>query len=342
MRTARLLCVALVLVGFTYSAMAQEKAPLPKPTPVAKGAAATVNGQPIPEKALQAALRGVPPDKYAEARADILNHFVDNVLIEQHLLQLRIDVPKPEVDKAFAQIKEQMNKSQNPAQSFEKWLEAMAMTEDEARTHIAADLRWDKYVNQQVTDKVLRDYFDKNMEMFDGTMVRARHILLSPPTSDAQALQKARVELELIRQNIEQEVARGLAKLPATTDTLTREKERTRLSEDAFSKTASAKSACPSKEQGGDLGFFPRAGSMVEPFARAAFGLKPHNMSEIVTTQFGVHLILATERKPGKPTKFEDLKDAVKEVYADRVLREGLLAQLRPKAKVVFNPPAKP
>ena len=213
---------------------------------------------------------------------------------------------------------------------------------DELRAHIASDLRWEKYVNQQVTDKTLQDYFAKNSDMFDGSMVRARHILLTPAAGDPQGAAKTEAELRQLRQSIEQKAAEGMAKLPANADTLAREKARSQLLEDAFAQAATVKSACPSKEQGGDVGFFPRAGSMVEPFARAAFALKPHQMSDVVATPFGFHLILATERRPGKPTKFEETKDAVREVYADRVLREGLLAQLRPKAKITITPVSKP
>lgn len=341
MRCHRMLPCVLALAGFVLQAAGQEQAPAPKPVSAAKGVAATVNGQPVPERALQAALKGVPADKVAEARADILNHFIDNMLIDQHLVQLRVEVPKADVDKSVAQVKEQLAKSGAQGLTFEKWLESMMLTEEEMRRHIAAELRWEKYIKEQVTDQVLRDYFTKNSDMFDGTMVRARHILLTPQAGDTQG-QKARAELALVRQAIDQEVMKGLADLPATADTLTREKKRMQLLEDAFAKQAAAKSACPSKQQGGDIGYFPRAGSMVESFARTAFALKPYQMSEVVATQFGMHLILCTERKAGKETKFEEVKEAVREVHADRVVRDGLLSQLRPKAKIEIAPAPKP
>lgn len=341
MRCHRMLPGVLALIGFVAHAAGQEKAPAPNPVPIAKGAAATVNGQPIPERSLQAALKGVPAEKLAEARADILNHFIDNVLLDQHLVQLRVEAAKADVDKSVAQVKEQLSKSATPGFTFEKWLESMMLTEEEMWRHIAAELRWEKYVKEQVTDQVARDYFAKNPEMFDGTMVRARHILLTPQLGDPQG-QKARVELELTRQSIEQEVAKGLAGLSATTDTLSREKKRIQLLEEAFAQQATAKSACPSKQQGGDIGYFPRAGSMVEPFAKTAFALKPFQMSEVVATQFGMHLLLCTERKAGKETKFDEVKEAVREVYADRVVRAGLLSQLRPKAKIEIAPAPKP
>ena len=47
---------------------------------------------------------------------------------------------------------------------------------------------------------------------------------------------------------------------------------------------------------------------MVEPFAKAAFALKPYEMTDVVATEFGYHLILVTARKQGTPKKFEEVK----------------------------------
>src|SRR5205085_1174376 len=88
-----------------------------------------------------------------------------------------------------------------------------------------------------------------------------------------------------------------------------------KLLEEAFAAAAKEKSACPSKDAGGDVNFFARNGMMVEPFAKAAFALKPYQMTEIVKTQYGYHLILVTDRKPGTATKFESVSEEIKEVY---------------------------
>ena len=71
--------------------------------------------------------------------------------------------------------------------------------------------------------------------------------------------------------------------------------------------------------------WFPRIGSMVEPFAKAAFAMKPFQMSEVVTTQFGYHLILVTGRKAGQPVKFADVKEEVKEVYGTKLRKRPFL-----------------
>jgi parvulin-like peptidyl-prolyl isomerase len=76
---------------------------------------------------------------------------------------------------------------------------------------------------------------------------------------------------------------------------------------------------------------------MVEPFAKAAFALKPGQMSDPVQSPFGYHLILVTARKPGQTTKFEEVKEEVKEIFCNR-LREELVGKLRESAKIVITP----
>ncbi len=79
------------------------------------------------------------------------------------------------------------------------------MTEAELREHITADLRWDKFATAQATDKALQELFAGNKDMFDGSSVHARHILLRLTTADGPA------RLQKIKQDIEAEVAKGLS-----------------------------------------------------------------------------------------------------------------------------------
>ena len=124
-----------------------------------------------------------------------------------------------------------------------------------------------------------------------------------------------------------------MTKLPSTADNLAREKERMKALDKAFAAAAAKESTCPSKAEGGNLGWFPRAGAMVEPFARAAFALKPYQMSEPVLTEFGYHLILAVDSKQGKDVKFEDVKPFVQEVYGER-LREAIIVNYKSRSKI--------
>ncbi|MBY0528205.1 MAG: peptidylprolyl isomerase [Gemmataceae bacterium] len=333
-----LLLGLFVLLG--TSATAQDKgappkgAPTPTPpvsaAPPANAIAATVNGQHVMELAVYRALRAVPDAKKGEARPEILGFLIDNVLIDQHLRALNIPVDTKDVDARVDEMRTQL-KRQNL--DFDKVLKDMMLTADELRTHITAELRWEKYIATQATEPILRDVYAKNPDMFDGSMVHARHILLTAPANDAKANENAKAQLLAIRKQVEDEVAKGMAKVPPTADPAARDKEKAKITEDTFAAIAKGRSACPSKDQGGDIGMFQRTGHMVEPFARAAFALKPYEMSGVVTTQFGHHLILTTERRPGAEKKFEEVKDDVKDVYAGR-LRESLIAQQRQSAKI--------
>jgi parvulin-like peptidyl-prolyl isomerase len=69
--------------------------------------------------------------------------------------------------------------------------------------------------------------------------------------------------------------------------------ERLKKGED-FSKLAAEKSTCPSRRKGGDLGWFGH-GMMVRPFEQAAFALQKGQLSEIVKTEFGYHIIKRLE-----------------------------------------------
>lgn len=288
--------------------------------------AVTVNGQPIPEKALQRALQRVPPAKQAEAKASLLEFLIENALVDQYLTQLKVGVEKADVDKRIAQLREEIVKG---GQTVDKVLAELLLTEAELQAQVESDLRWERFVTQQGTEAELRKFYDGSRETFDGTQVRARHILLTPAGGDAKAVEAARAQLETFRKQVEA----AAAKVPAGADPLAKEKARVEALEQTFASLAKEHSVCPTKTRGGDVDWFPRTNGMVEPFARAAFGLKPFQLSEIVQTQFGLHLILVTDRRAGKEVKFEEVKAEVKEVYGDR-LREAVVAYMRARAKV--------
>jgi peptidyl-prolyl cis-trans isomerase C len=328
-RLALIGCTVLLSAGVLAAQTTQIPPPKVEPPPARDVVAARVNGQAIPELAVYRGLLRVPLQRRDQARKDVLNYLIDNTIVDQYLLQLKIQVDAKEVEEHILKVKKE---AADEKKDFKKLLEELVINEDELRTELTGALRWDKFVLRQGTDKVLQDFFKNNLEMFNGSQMHARHILM--PVTDGKKEETA-VKLSVIKKKIEDEVAQALAKLPANADAITREKERAKALEIAFAEAAIKNSTCPSNKDGGDLGLFPRAGAMVEPFAQAAFALKPFQMSDPVATEFGYHLILAVEYKAGKDVKFEDkqVKAFVQEVYGER-LREAVLAAYKSKAKI--------
>jgi parvulin-like peptidyl-prolyl isomerase len=321
--------MALSCAGLSAGQDVKIPAPKVEPPPSRDLVAARVNGQAVSELAVYRGLIRVPASKKEEARKDVLNYLIDNMIVDQYLLQLKIPVEAKEINEHVEKIKKEAALEKK---DLEAVLEELMITEDELRTELASALRWDKFVLQQGSDKVLQDFFKANIEMFNGSKMHARHILI--PVVDGKKTE-ASVKLTVLKKKIEDEATEAIAKLPAGTDPLTREKERAKALEQAFAQAAVANSTCPSKKDGGNLGMFRRAGDMVEPFARAAFALKPFQISEPVATEFGYHLILCIEYKPGAEVKFDDkpVKAFVQEVYGER-LREAILTSYKGKSKI--------
>src|SRR5579884_4112693 len=226
---------ALLLLGLPL--WAQQTSP----APATHSVAAVVNGQEIPEAAVQRALRRVPPAKQAEARTEILSFLIDNTLVDQYLVSRQIAVPAGDVDAKVTELREAV-KNQGKT-TLDKALQEANVTQAELRKQIEAQLRWDKFTTQQATDERAKKFFDQNKDMFNGSTVRARHILLTPDASDPQGTQ-ARAKLAGLKKEIEDKVAQGLAALPANTDEAGREKARAKLTEDAFAAIAAKESVC--------------------------------------------------------------------------------------------------
>ncbi|WP_020469543.1 peptidylprolyl isomerase [Zavarzinella formosa] len=334
-RLTKLFLCALPLGLTPQTLVAQTTPAIPVSTTAPAGkarAAALVNGREIPETSLERALKPVAKENKDKARTDILNFLIDNALVDQYLELLKVSVDPKDVDAQLETFKGEVKKAD---QDYAKVLEKMEITEADLKKEIHNQLRWDKFVAMQATDEKLKKLFENSPEIFDGSTVRAKHILITPETPDEKGKAAALKKIQEIKLAVEKTIAEDTAKLPALGNNLAQQKAVNKITEDAFSAAAKEQSSCPSKRDGGDLGEFPRMGSMVEPFAKTAFALKTFQISEPVSTQFGYHLIMVTGRKPGEPTKFETVKGAVVEVYGSK-LKEAVVEKMKsdPNTKI--------
>ncbi|MBL8821428.1 MAG: peptidylprolyl isomerase [Planctomycetia bacterium] len=300
------------------------------------GTAATVNGEIITEAALQRELKFAAPQDASKLRASILNNLIDMTLIDQYLRATKVEASPTEIEARFQKMQEEAKKEGQ--MDLKQLLEKLGVTEVELRTMLTADLRWENFVKAQADDAKLEQFFNGNKVMFDGTEVHGRHILLAVK-ADAPATEKqaAAAKLKEYKAEIVKRANELAAKIDSNADTVTKSKATIDATENAFAEVATRVSECPSKKNGGDLGFFPRIGVMVEGFSATAFSLEPGTISEVIETQFGYHVILCVERKAGQDVKFADQKEQVKEVYGER-LKLVMVPQLRQRAQIVITP----
>src|SRR4051794_10175371 len=126
--------------------------PAAPPAPAATAVAATVNGQPVTEVAVQRGLKRVPPAEHAKARLEILNYLIDNVLLDQYLAAQKLPVDIKEVDARVGQIQSEVKKH---GQDYQKMLKDLMLTEEELKAQVTADLRWEKFAVGKATEAAL-------------------------------------------------------------------------------------------------------------------------------------------------------------------------------------------
>jgi peptidyl-prolyl cis-trans isomerase C len=305
----------------------------PPVSPATNAIAATVNGKAIPEFAVTRALRG-KTTVANEKRDEVLNYLIENALVDDYLEQLKIIVEPKEVEAQFTKVKKDI---ESTGKKYQEFLDELRISEPELQAQIHATLRWEKFIQQYATDKALKEFFEDHKGIFDGTSMRAKHILIPVPAGNAAAADQAKAKIALLKKQIEDRVAKGLAEA-GKLDNLEVEKKRIQLLNDTFAETATKESSCPSKSNGGELGWFPRSGGAVaESFAKAAFLLKPWQMSDAVATEYGSHLILCVDYKAGVERPFEEIREIIRDVYADK-MREAIVAKMRPTAKIAITP----
>jgi peptidyl-prolyl cis-trans isomerase C len=138
----------------------------------------------------------------------------------------------------------------------------------------------------EITDDQAKKYYDDNPNLYSSTQIRASHILVK---DEAQAKE--------IRDQVKAD--------PSKFADIAKEK--------STDKTSGAK--------GGDLGMFGQ-GRMVPEFERAAFALKPNEISDVVKTQYGYHIILVVERKEGERRPFDQVKEQIKATLRNKAIQE--------------------
>ncbi len=256
----------------------------------------------------------VPADRRNEIYRKVLDELVTYTLLKQEAKARNFTATDAEVEEQM----KAMRQAARTEEGFKKALAERKMTIERLRSDARTELSIAKMMNAQVasgteaTDVEVKDFYDKNPDRFKRPeTVRASHILLRiDPAADDATKKQTRAKID---------------------DVLKRAKG----GED-FAKLAQQNSQDGSAPQGGDLGYFPKE-KMVPAFADVAFALKTGEISDVVTTQFGVHIIKMTDRKAAGTVPLEEVSPQVRQFLTEQKKQQqaqAFIAQVRQKSKI--------
>ena len=207
------------------------------------------------------------------AKKQVVDQMISEELLYQESIKQKLKLEDGFVDKELKSIKERFGTDSN----YRETLKRMDLTEDQLKDQIKRQALIRMLVEKEVISKIelstedTKKYFLSNADKFhQPERVRAQHILIKLESgADEQKKAEAHKKLEGVKKRI--------------------------LAGEDFGKLAKEYSEGPSNVREGDLGYFTR-GRMVKSFEDAAFKLAPNEVSDIVETQFGYHLIEITSR----------------------------------------------
>lgn len=287
---------------------------------------AKVNGMEIKGKNIQTSMeamearsgqqgKAMSNDEYNTVVRNMVTQTINTELLSQKGKALGIEAKPDEVDAQVEKIKSHYGPG-----VLEKILAEKNMTFEELKKDLSEELVVQKTITQEVTAKQTepteedaKDYFTKNQDKFNAPFsVRASHILKK--TVQGEAAKAKNEEARKVMEEILKDAKAGKD----------------------FAELAKKHSEDLSADKGGDLGYFAK-GQMVPEFEKAAFDLKVGEISNIVETPFGYHIIKAFEIKEGGPMAFDDVKAQIiafmKRQKAEQAVN-ALLEQLNKEAKV--------
>lgn len=222
---------------------------------------------------------------------------------------------KAEGEKSLATMHKQVTNDE----MFAMQLKSMGITEEQLRTRLTEAGTAQAVLRSKISvaDAEIKKFYDENPTKFQmPEKVRAAHILVA--TGDPRGA----TPMPAAEKQEKMKLAQSLLK-------------RARANED-FAKLAKEYSDDPgSKDKGGEYTF--TRGEMIPEFESAAFSLQTNQISDIVTTVYGYHIIKLLEKFPPKKLEFAEVKSDIKDYLDQKAIHDMLpeyYASLKKEAKV--------
>ena len=255
-------------------------------------------------------------DNLPKLQEKALDQAIGARLLLERSQQLDVPVSAADIDAEVAKVVEQVGGEEN----FKKALAAQNITEEAFRSELEKGARVNKLVEQactgveEPTEQEVTDFYEAHKsEDVTEPKVLCQHILVKVEDNSSSDEKSAAFEKILA---IKERIAAG----------------------GNFAEEAEKNSDCPSGREGGSLGWFG-PGMMVPEFDKVAFEMKKGEVSGVVTTQFGYHIIYKADEQPGGQQTLVDVHDQIKDLLrhgAHGKAVDAFVAELREKAEIEF------
>lgn len=312
-------------VGLPGAPLAQQGPPAApvKPVPdVLPDLIARVNGEDIKKADFESAVRNleaqvgqkIPADRRSEILREVLDQLISYRLLVQESKTRNVSVTDAEVEASIGQIRQQFPNEE----AFKTALTSQAKSMEDFKRETRENMIIEKMLKTEVEPKVkvgqpeIQAFYDQNQERFkEPESVRASHILVKVDAGASDDLKKqAQAKADGI-----------LADIKKGTD---------------FAELAKKNSDDGSAAQGGDLGFFGR-GQMVPEFEAAAFGLQPGQVSGLVQSQFGFHIIKLAEKRAPRTVPLPEVTERIAQFLGQQQQQQmtgAFVGTLKSKGKI--------
>ncbi len=245
----------------------------------------------------------------------ILDKLIEERLLDQEAKRLGIKVTSKEIESVIEDIRQRNNLTQ---EGLAKALEKEGQTLESFKKQIERRLQSSKLINLsikvdfKIDEKRLREFYEKNIELYKrDELYRPAHIFFAIP-KDANP---AKVnEIKKRCQMVLEKIKKG----------------------EDFGEMALLYSEDPSSKDRGDLGYFKK-GDLLPAIEKEALRLKVGEISSIIRSEFGFHIVKLLDKKGGDPIPFEEVVENVRKDLMEREIEKSLkqyLSTLKEKSVI--------
>jgi peptidyl-prolyl cis-trans isomerase C len=228
--------------------------------------------------------KGITEEDFNNTLTSIEDYLVDITIVDIEAKKLNIAVSDEDFEAEYTKMKKSFGENE---EDFQKTIAERGLNEEKFKDTFRKNLIRNEFLKETIEPKVMVDekeaktFYDQNQNlMTKPENVVVSHILIRTETDDPKKM----AQLEDIRKKI--------------------------MSGENFEKMATNFSDCPSSRNNGSLGPVHK-GQTVPKFEEVAFKLEVGEVSEVIQTKFGYHILKVTEKHPEKITSYDESKESI-------------------------------